>query len=788
MKAISPCLVFVVSLVIVTSSAADIINVPADQPTIQAGIDAASDGDEVVVAPGTYNEVINFNGKAITLRSLDGPDVTIIDGTGLNNSVVKCISGEGLDTVLDGFTITAGNADFGGGMYNFGSSPTVANCTFSGNASVGLGGAMANLENSPSLVLNCLFVDNMAGVPGPPGADGGAIHTNSDMTILNSTFLNNFASGAGGAIHNGGNGTIANCLFVGNVAQQPGGAIHNFNSCDCTSSEITGCTFFGNSTVSAGGAIANAHTTTIITNCIAWGNSDGDGMATGSQIRDVEGPVTTVVSHSDVMGGYVGEGNIDEDPLFIDPDNGDFHIAFDSPCIDVADNSVVETNAVDMDGEARIGNGVVDMGADEFYDCNNNFSPDHADIDEDTSEDCNGNLIPDECDLADGTSENCDEDAIPDECEPDSDGDNVIDDCDGCPDDPDKIEPGVCGCGVSDEDSDGDTVPDCIDQCPGEDDLLDSDDDGVPDCQDGCPDDPNKTEPGVCGCGIPDDDSDGDGVEDCIDACPGEDDNIDCNNNDTPDACDISKGDSDDCNSNGIPDECETDSDGDGVIDACDPCPADNPDDTDGDGVCDSDDICAGGDDNQDEDEDGVPDFCDPCRIDNPDDTDGDGVCDSDDICPGGDDAVDADKDGVPDFCDPCPQDNPDDTDEDGVCDSVDNCELFNPDQLDCQPNGIGDVCDLDDGTSQDCNDNAIPDECDITDGTSDDCNANGTPDECEICVGDLNCDGVVDAFDLAVLLGSWGPCDGCPADIFDDGDVNAGDLAILLGNWGPCE
>ena len=87
----------------------DIISVPVDQPTIQDAIDAASNGDEVIVAPGTYPEVIDFSGKAITLRSSDGANVTIIDGTGLNNSVVKCVSGEGSDTVLDGFTITGGS-------------------------------------------------------------------------------------------------------------------------------------------------------------------------------------------------------------------------------------------------------------------------------------------------------------------------------------------------------------------------------------------------------------------------------------------------------------------------------------------------------------------------------------------------------------------------------------------------------------------------------------------------------------------------------------------------------
>ncbi|NIN70977.1 MAG: hypothetical protein GTO46_03365, partial [Gemmatimonadetes bacterium] len=67
------------------------------------------DTDEIVVAPGTYFETINFLGKAIWLRSSDGPEVTIIDGTGFFH-VVQCVSGEGPDTVLDGFTITGGSA------------------------------------------------------------------------------------------------------------------------------------------------------------------------------------------------------------------------------------------------------------------------------------------------------------------------------------------------------------------------------------------------------------------------------------------------------------------------------------------------------------------------------------------------------------------------------------------------------------------------------------------------------------------------------------------------------
>ena len=93
-------------------AAADQLHVPGDYPTIQAAIDAAVDGDVVVVAAGTYNEAIDFLGKAITVYGTDGPDVTIIDATGLNSSVVKCVNFEGLDTVLRNFTITGGDADY----------------------------------------------------------------------------------------------------------------------------------------------------------------------------------------------------------------------------------------------------------------------------------------------------------------------------------------------------------------------------------------------------------------------------------------------------------------------------------------------------------------------------------------------------------------------------------------------------------------------------------------------------------------------------------------------------
>ncbi len=141
------------------------IHVPSDYTSIQAAIDAAAPGDEIEVAPGTYYEAINFNGKAIRLYSSGGAGATTIDGTGYPH-VVQCISGERPTTKLEGFTITGGNANTnpyedgrGGGMYNVNSSPTVANCTFSGNSAASDGGGMSNYYSSPT-VTDCTFSGN----------------------------------------------------------------------------------------------------------------------------------------------------------------------------------------------------------------------------------------------------------------------------------------------------------------------------------------------------------------------------------------------------------------------------------------------------------------------------------------------------------------------------------------------------------------------------------------------------------------------------------------------------
>ncbi|OWY73062.1 hypothetical protein B7486_01575 [cyanobacterium TDX16] len=242
-------------------------------------------------------------------------------------------------------------------------------------------------------------------------------------------------------------------------------------------------------------------------------------------------------------------------------------------------------------------------------DCNCNNINDAQDISGGESGDCNTNGVPDECE----NGADCDTDGVPDLCEPDSDADGTPDDCDGCPNDANKIEPGFCGCGVSEADSDSDGVLDCKDVCPGSDDTLDCDTDGIPD---GCESDCDSN-------GVPDD-------------CE-----VDCNSNGMADVCEVF----DDCNTNGVPDACEPDSDSDGVIDDCD--------------------ACAGQDDHLDTDNDGIPDCADVCPT--AGDSDGDGVEDCQDKCPSDPNKIepgecgcgvadtDSDDDGVADCNDVCP-------------------------------------------------------------------------------------------------------------------------------------
>jgi len=210
--------------------------------TIQDAIDAAVSQDEIEVGPGTYHERINMQGKAITLRSTDGAASTTIDGDaatirdGDSGSVITCVSRETAATVIVGFTITNGYASLGGGMYNRFSSPTVTNCTFTGNSAGGggAGGGMYNLSGEPT-VTNCAFSANSA------QGGGGMYSTESSPTVTDCTFTGNTAGLGGGMYNFLGSPAVHGCEFSGNASSglnSGGGGMFNL-SCDPTVTEST---------------------------------------------------------------------------------------------------------------------------------------------------------------------------------------------------------------------------------------------------------------------------------------------------------------------------------------------------------------------------------------------------------------------------------------------------------------------------------------------------------------------------------------------------------------------
>jgi len=169
--------------IILATAAASVIEVPSDYSTIQSAIDAAADGDMIVVAPGTYFENIDFLGKAVTLRSSHGPGVTKIAGSDPvdldHGSVVTFRNGEGSDSVLEGFTLTKGTGNrrgslyYGGGVYCEDASPRITDTRIIANRagkypSLGIGGAMFCIRSSP-VITDCVIskafaIQELAGI------------------------------------------------------------------------------------------------------------------------------------------------------------------------------------------------------------------------------------------------------------------------------------------------------------------------------------------------------------------------------------------------------------------------------------------------------------------------------------------------------------------------------------------------------------------------------------------------------------------------------------------------
>ncbi|MHC4536172.1 MAG: right-handed parallel beta-helix repeat-containing protein, partial [Planctomycetota bacterium] len=320
----------------------------------------------------------------------------------------------------------SGNADYGGGMYNDNASPTVTNCTFSGNYAGYLGGGMYNRNNSSPTVTNCTFNDNRAGFIG-----GGMYNGGGSPTVTNCTFTGNRAwDNGGGMRNNNANPTVTDCTFTGNGANRGGGMDNYSNSptvTNCTFSDnsgwwgggmnnvegypivnnctftgntgkygggmnnysnsptVTNCTFSGNTSLEeGGGGMRNNNANPTVTNCTFSGNTSleegGGGMRNynssptltncilwGDSPDEIFDDVTssTTVTYSDVQGG-TGETWFGEGCIDTDPmfADADGRLLAFSPCLDAGNDAAVPPGVTtDLDGNPRIQGVCVDMGA-----------------------------------------------------------------------------------------------------------------------------------------------------------------------------------------------------------------------------------------------------------------------------------------------------------------------------------------------------------------------------------------------------------------------------------------
>ncbi|HSU56016.1 MAG TPA: choice-of-anchor Q domain-containing protein [Candidatus Dormibacteraeota bacterium] len=381
---------------------------------IQDAVDASGDGDFVLVTNGIYasggrrwfdsgtNRVTLTN--AVTLQSVNGPAFTCIVGnrvlgTGsfLTNAA-RCVY-MGNNALLSGFTLTngqagTGNYPAGGGIVG----GTATNCVLTGNLATNSAGGGA----FRATLLDCQIVGNSA------ASGGGACAS----ILTRCTVVSNTAANGGGSYGGGvyGASTLTQCVLAGNSASGTGGGTYGGTLTGCSLSNnfagsggggadiaiLKNCLIIANSAVNGGGALSSTLTNCLVArNTASLGGGYYNGMISGCTV------VSNVATNSG-GGGYgsgaawaynsivyynsaptgsnnIGakfnssctqpnffDGGITNEPLFVDPANGDFHLQPHSLCINAGLNSYVVPGSTDLDGQPRIIGSAVDMGAFEF--------------------------------------------------------------------------------------------------------------------------------------------------------------------------------------------------------------------------------------------------------------------------------------------------------------------------------------------------------------------------------------------------------------------------------------
>ncbi|MDP8202583.1 MAG: right-handed parallel beta-helix repeat-containing protein [Candidatus Tenebribacter burtonii] len=280
-------------------------------------------------------------------------DVTITGNSAEYGGGISCSNTS--NPSLENVTISGNSAEHGGGIDCYESSPSLYNVTISGNTANSGGGIYCCYNSNPSLV-------NVSITGNSTDSNGGAICCYESNPIIQNVIIKDNSAFVGGGINCSlsSNPYLINVLISGNSAEYGGGIY-----CNQSSPSLINVTISGNSSDANGGGFWCLNSNLTLVNCILWND-------TPEEIYILTGSI--IATYSDIQGSWVGEGNIDEDPLFVGTGEDPYSLLEDSPCIDsgIPDTTGLNLPPWDIIGNLRIwdgdGNGgaIIDMGAYEY--------------------------------------------------------------------------------------------------------------------------------------------------------------------------------------------------------------------------------------------------------------------------------------------------------------------------------------------------------------------------------------------------------------------------------------
>ena len=317
------CTSIVATLMLAGTTWAATITVPDDYASIQAAIDASSDGDEIHVHAGIYTDVydgfiVNTKGKAITLKAIDGAGSAVIDGSGQWRGC-SFTNGEMNDTVIDGFTIrdcnSGGPVVDGGAIWCHGASPSILNCVITSNTGTGYGAGICCYLGASPIISGCTITNNTGTGDWGTGAGISAYSPGVAPIISDCLISGNHTTQAGGGMRLGITlPPIRGCTITNNTSGHTGGGVH----IDSGNQEFIDCIFDGNIATEDGGAVTIVWSTSKFMNCQFTNNQAGRG---GGLYLDTEiGSATAILDGCTVAGNTAltsGGGGIKADGQMI---------------------------------------------------------------------------------------------------------------------------------------------------------------------------------------------------------------------------------------------------------------------------------------------------------------------------------------------------------------------------------------------------------------------------------------------------------------------------------------